>query len=391
MQLSARVCPTSGGSDTSLPLSTAECPGTTEQGSGGEDDTMALHKGQMAAQSVLLRRAAKSLTRLRLSWPSSATLAVRILIVSKEPFREATSVEADTFRRDMAEAVAKVHKMCTSAIGRTAIVFVCDRLEPFLSHYAREDPTIGYWSCESLPDLDSIDLCITLGGDGTVLSAAWLFQSVVPPILTLHMGSLGFLTLFDAESAADSLRSTVSGSPPRVLLRMRLQCRVEDASGRAVCDWHVLNEVSIERGPSPHMALLEVSSGEQFLTAALADGIVIATPTGSTAYSLSGGGPIVHPDVPCILVTPICPHTLSFRPLCLPETSCVRIRLAPASRAERAWVSFDGRERMLIERGWQVQVAASPYPVPTVCRRETQTFDWFAGLSHCFRWNSRSN
>lgn len=151
--------------------------------------------------------------------------------------------------------------------------------------------------------------------------------------------------------------------------------------------FHVLNEIVIDRGPAPYLSNLEVLADDIPVTRVQADGIIVATPTGSTAYSLSAGGSMVHPSVPAILMTPSNPHSLSFRPVLFPHDVTLQIKVPEDARAS-AWVSFDGRHRMELMRGDSVVVWASDYPVPTFSASDP-TSDWFKSLSHCLRWNER--
>ncbi|KAJ1728065.1 hypothetical protein LPJ61_004240, partial [Coemansia biformis] len=152
--------------------------------------------------------------------------------------------------------------------------------------------------------------------------------------------------------------------------------------------FQVLNEVVVDRGPSPYLSQIELYGDGGHLTTVEADGLCLATPTGSTAYSLAAGGSLVHPEIPAILVTPICPHTLSFRPMLLPDSMVLRVVLPPDSR-NTAWASFDGRHRIELRRGDHIQITASKYPLPTVCASQSQTQDWMASLSRCLNWNER--
>ncbi|KAJ3237633.1 hypothetical protein HDU81_009183 [Chytriomyces hyalinus] len=152
--------------------------------------------------------------------------------------------------------------------------------------------------------------------------------------------------------------------------------------------YHVLNELVVDRGPSANMSQLELFVDGAYLTTSMADGLVIATPTGSTAYSLSAGGSIVHPLVPALLVTPICPHTLSFRPMLLPESIELKVQVPPDARGA-AWVSFDGKSRIELTPGEEVRVEVSRYGVPTVCQRD-QSKDWIESLRRCLHWNVRT-
>ncbi|KAJ1556137.1 hypothetical protein HK405_006388 [Cladochytrium tenue] len=311
---------------------------------------------------------------------------------------------------------------------------------------------LQYWSPEGLQALVSklslqkdaapaFDIIVTLGGDGTVLFTASLFNGVpVPPIVPFDLGSLGFLAVFDFKDARDILHKILIGGPqaglaaqsqlaatssdvvlptgansggdaPRfaVNTRMRLACtiwrRVEVRRGAAAptdCaqfegEWvrrgetfHVLNELLVDRGPSPYMSQLELFVDGAHLTTMQADGLVVATPTGSTAYSLSANGSMVHPAVPTILVTPICPHTLSFRPMLLPDSAEFRVLLpAQGTRSSSVWASFDGKSRTELVCGDFVSVTMSKFPVPTVCADDPSK-DWMESLRRCLNFNVRT-
>lgn len=144
-----------------------------------------------------------------------------------------------------------------------------------------------------------------------------------------------------------------------------------------------------DRGPNPTMTTTELYGNFSLLTSIEADGCVISTPSGSTAYSLSAGGSLVHPDIPGILVSPVCPHTLSFRPLVVPDSVIVRIGVPYDARVS-AWCSFDGRARVELQRGDFLTVVASRYPFPKVQHSKLATEQWFHRLSKTLHWNQRS-
>ncbi|KAI7410768.1 ATP-NAD kinase, partial [Hortaea werneckii] len=148
----------------------------------------------------------------------------------------------------------------------------------------------------------------------------------------------------------------------------------------------VLNELVIDRGPSSYISSLDLYANDSLLTRISADGIILSTPTGSTAYSLSAGGSLVHPDIPAILLTPICPHTLSFRPMLLNDDMALKVSLPTTGRGG-AFVSFDGKGRVELGRGDEVVVRASAYPFPTVMG---QPLEWFDSISRTLRWNTRA-
>lgn len=225
-----------------------------------------------------------------------------------------------------------------------------------------------------------IDLCVTLGGDGTVLHLASLFSDdrcPLPPVVSFAMGTLGFLTPFSAAEAPAVLSRLLARGgaeePVFCTLRTRRQCEVR---WRGAAQWThtVLNECLLDRGDSPAMVLLEVSVDGRRVTTVQADGLILAPPSGSTAYSMSAGGPMVAPSVPCTLVTPVAPHSLSFRPLIVPEHSVIEVHLPAASRAQ-ARASFDGRHAMRLPRGASIVCRASRYALPVINRRSLDA-DW---------------
>ncbi|CAM9460073.1 unnamed protein product [Laminaria digitata] len=179
-------------------------------------------------------------------------------------------------------------------------------------------------------DGDCVDFVVTLGGDGLLMYSNTLFRRSVPPHLCFNLGSMGFLSPFEFELMKEEVRHIMSGGM-KVSLRMRLSARIirDDQTSEA---FHALNEIVIDRGSSPYLTNLECYCDEQFLTTVQADGLIIATPTGSTAYSMSAGGSMVHPCVPAILFTPICPHSLSFRPIVFPDTVVLRLRMPQEAR-----------------------------------------------------------
>lgn len=254
---------------------------------------------------------------------------------------------------------------------------------------------LHFWT----PDLcwtspEKFDLVLTLGGDGTVLFTSWLFQRVVPPVLCFSLGSLGFLTNFDFNEYKSHLNGVMGDIGMRVNLRMRFTCTVfrkdrsKNAEAGAVEEgeqFEVLNEVVIDRGPSPYVSNLELYADNELLTVVQADGCIFSTPTGSTAYSLSAGGSLMHPSIPGILLTPICPHTLSFRPMVLSDSHLLRIAVPHASRST-AYCSFDGKGRVELRQGDYVTVEASQYPFPTVV---SDSGEWFTSVQRALRWNTR--
>lgn len=254
-----------------------------------------------------------------------------------------------------------------------------------LKSHPKAQTSLKYWNKNLVKKKpESFDLVLTLGGDGTVLYVLTLFQRIVPPVMSFALGLLGFLTNFKFDHFQKKM-SHVLDTGVRAYMRMRFTCRVHKEDGSLVCEQQVLNELVVDRGPSPFVTNLELYGDGSLLTVALADGLIIATPTGSTAYSLSAGGSLVHPGVSAISVTPICPHTLLFRPILLPDGMLLKVKVPHSSRAT-AWASFDGKIRTELKKGDYVTVQASAYPFPTVRSSKNEYFD---SVSRNLNWNSR--
>ncbi|XDT03948.1 ATP-NAD kinase [Nakaseomyces glabratus] len=171
------------------------------------------------------------------------------------------------------------------------------------------------------------DLLVTLGGDGTILHSVSMFgDKIAPPVLAFSLGTLGFLLPFDFKEH-EKVFSQVISSRAKCLHRTRLQCHVVRNGNSTPIVAHAMNDIFLHRGNSPHLTNLDIYIDGEYLTRTTADGVTLSTPTGSTAYSLSAGGSIVSPLVPSILLTPICPRSLSFRPLILPHSSYIKIKV----------------------------------------------------------------
>ncbi|XP_035596406.1 NAD kinase-like isoform X2 [Oncorhynchus keta] len=225
--------------------------------------------------------------------------------------------------------------------------------------------------CTFRDDLDDIsnqvDFIICLGGDGTLLYASSLFQSV-PPVMSFHLGSLGFLTPFNFDMYQSQVTQIIEGNAA-IILRSRLRvvkesreknARVDkkgiimtngDSEGsRKAMQYQVLNEVVVDRGPFSYHSNVDLFLDGHLITTVQGDGVIVSTPTGSTAYAVAAGASMIHPNVPAIMITPICPHSLSFRPIVVPAGVELKIMLSRDSR-NTAWVSFDGRKRQEICHG----------------------------------------
>lgn len=168
--------------------------------------------------------------------------------------------------------------------------------------------------------------------------------------------------------------------------RLQVRCNAGASAGAAHSqEFTALNEVNVHRGASPSLARLECSVNGTLMTTAVADGFLVSTPTGSTAYSLSAGGPIVHPSVAGMLITPVCPRSLSFRPALLPEDSRIAVRVSEGSRAPMQ-VSVDGAEPFALPIASSLSVTSSAHPLPVICHADA-TRDWVHSINHLLAWN----
>lgn len=234
-----------------------------------------------------------------------------------------------------------------------------------------------------------VDFCVTLGGDGTVLHLASLFQEdePLPPVISFAMEGLGFLTPFDVRHFGSHLTRLLIANQQTVgcTLRARKRCEVYTAGGRRLSVHHALNECIIDRGASATTITVELFVDGQYVTTITANGLIIATPTGSTAYCMTAGGPMVSPLVPCTVITPVAPFSLSFRPLVVPETSDIIFHIAEGSKS-MARASFDGRHQTRLVRGSSVRLSTSHCPLPLINVGEFDA-DWYEGITQKLKWN----
>lgn len=202
-----------------------------------------------------------------------------------------------------------------------------------------------------------------LGGDGTFLSAVRWLGNLSVPILGIKYGEVGFLAESTEEQVFDTADRILAGGFS-LTPRMRLSVKVL-RGGHLRARETVLNDVVIHRGVLARLADIETQVDGTYLTTYRADGLIVATPTGSTAYALAAGGPVVHPAVSALLLAPICPFTLTNRPLILPDTVRINLRLADKS-AEDIQLTFDGQSGLEIDRRDEVIVEQAPVPVQMI-------------------------
>jgi len=208
------------------------------------------------------------------------------------------------------------------------------------------------------PSAQEIDMVFVFGGDGTMLRALNAFVDTEIPILGINLGRLGFLLETEIDELPRALDELCAGEyaiERRMMLRVQMEQKGKTMSAYAT------NEVSISRGLSQRMIAMDAYVGNTLVDHYIADGLILASPTGSTGYSLSAGGPIVSPDVPCFVLNPICPHTLQSRPIVLSCRESVTLSINMKERREGIQVSIDGQAICQMNNHDQIQISRSPY------------------------------
>ncbi|MBM3330240.1 NAD(+)/NADH kinase [candidate division WOR-3 bacterium] len=212
---------------------------------------------------------------------------------------------------------------------------------------------------------EKADLVVACGGDGTLLRAARLVGSRDVPIMGVNLGGLGFLTEFSTAEAQAGIEDFCRGAHSEER-RMVLACRYGRKSGFA------LNDIAVNMGTANRAIELVASSGGVLVTRYIGDGVVVATPTGSTAYSLAAGGPVVYPTMQAILLTPLSPHALASRPMILPPDAKVELELS--RRSESAILNLDGQERWIVRPGRPLHISRADFTIRLVTPKDKTYF-----------------
>jgi len=231
-----------------------------------------------------------------------------------------------------------------------------------------------------------VDMVVVLGGDGTLLSMADCIGAagLGIPILGVNFGSLGFLTEVTLPELYPSLDAALSGRAP-IEERMMLHSTTI-RNGATFADHISLNDVVVTKGPRSRMIDLSVSVGDEFITRVKADGLIVATPTGSTAYNLAAGGPIVQPTLDALLLTPIAPHTLTNRPIVIPVSSPVRVQPNIEDEREELYVTFDGQAGFQLRAGDEIRICRAGRTLRLI---RDSTRSYFAVLREKLKWGER--
>jgi len=226
------------------------------------------------------------------------------------------------------------------------------------------------------------DLLIVMGGDGTMIATARLVGGRGTPVLGVNLGTLGYLTEFTVEDTLPALEEVAHGDY-KIDRRMMLDWRVL-RDGELIGAGSALNDVVVNKSTLARIIDIDCAVDSHHVTAYRADGLIVSTPTGSTAYNLAAGGPIIVPGTEAISISPICPHTLTNRPLVLPDTSEVMLRLN--TREQEVMLTSDGQTGMPIIAGDHVEIKKSGKTFNTICARDR---DYFDILRTKLRWSGR--
>ncbi|MFT3837694.1 MAG: NAD(+)/NADH kinase [Myxococcaceae bacterium] len=223
---------------------------------------------------------------------------------------------------------------------------------------------------------------VVLGGDGTLIQAARILRGRAVPLLGINLGSLGFMTEFPKESALEAVDLLLAGKAT-IDSRMKLSCRLV-REGKSIVEDEVLNDVVIAKSALARIADHETWLADEFVALFKADGLIFSTPTGSTAYSLSAGGSIVHPSVDCVVVTPISPHSLTQRPIVVPAERKLKVVLK--SETADVYLTLDGKAGHELRAGDRIEVEKSPNRVLLV---RNSKLGYFGVLRQKLRWGER--
>ena len=231
-----------------------------------------------------------------------------------------------------------------------------------------------------------IDLAMVLGGDGTLLAVAKAIAESGHdiPLLAVNFGSLGFLTEITRPEIFQSLDAVLNNRATHDF-RMMLSARATRAGHPSVTHL-ALNDVVFSRTALSRMIELSVTVGDQFVTAVRADGLIVATPTGSTAYNLAAGGPIVHPSMDALVLTPIAPHTLTNRPIVISAERDVRVKLMSNNAGDEVYVTIDGQTGFALHQSDEITITRSERRLRLV---RATTRSYFEVLRQKLKWNER--
>ena len=268
--------------------------------------------------------------------------------------------------------------------GNTDKVKFWELLEPIIN-WARDKNLVPYITTriqDNLPnkfdsnlniinsaeDFLKLDFVLTLGGDGTMLSAARAIGKRGTPIMGIHLGELGFLAEVTIDQIFDRLNLVAEG---KYLIQNRMVLKAEIKNKEKSKNFYALNDFVVDRGKSQRILTMNLFSNDQFVSEYKADGLVIATPTGSTAYSLSAGGPIIMPKLKAIVVSPLSPHTLSHRPIVITDDQVLKIKFP---NHEKVAFAVDGQVNEYLSPDMEIIIKKSSFDIKMISFKDSNYF-----------------
>lgn len=247
---------------------------------------------------------------------------------------------------------------------------------------ARDVEVFDSTECSVEDLLKTASLIICLGGDGTMLAVASHMKEKSTPVLGVNLGSLGFLTEVKEEEVFDELEAYLADRY-NIENRLMLSCSAQKNKGGDPRQFVALNDIVVSREGLTRLLKVEVNVDGEKLTCFSGDGMIVATPTGSTAYSLAAGGAIVHPNLQSIIMTPICPHTSALRPIVVDGNKTISIKIKTDRSGDKALLTADGQTNMEIDEGYTINITKSKVLFQLV---KSSKRSYFATLAENFKF-----
>ncbi len=281
--------------------------------------------------------------------------------------------------------VAQTH----ASEARISLLQLIDLLNKLQRSIVCETETASLIADKQLPTVEyaelgkDVDLVIAIGGDGTMLRAAKVAAQYGTPVIGINRGRLGFLTDIRPSDINTQLAAVLNGEY-EIGERSFLQTQIASKQPSKSCD-KALNDVVLSPGRTPHMLEFEIYVDDEFVCSHRADGLIVATPTGSTAYALSGGGPILHPVIDALVILPMFSHTLSSRPIVVPGKSEIKIILSP-NNATDSQLSCDGGDIILVPPGGTIEIKKDAQTIRFIHPRD---YNYYAALRGKLQWGKQ--
>lgn len=282
-------------------------------------------------------------------------------------------------KRTNPDAVKVAEDLCQWLQLRNVDVLIEEELGADI-HATNSRITFDTANADEIPS--RVECIVVLGGDGTLISVARSVGSRAVPILGVNLGSLGFLTEITLDELYPQLEKVLAGDFS-VSERIRLDCLIS-RDGDQVAEYQVLNDIVINKGALARIVDIEIWVGRDYLTTFKADGLIISSPTGSTAYNMAAGGSIVYPGVNCLMITPICPHMLTNRPIIVSDRSIITVKMRFDN--ERVFCTADGQVGMALQGHDVLEIKQAKVGTHLI---KSATRDYFEVLRTKLRWGER--